>query len=119
MLHQLQEKTTVSTLESWGLDINLLQGQGYDGASNMSGKFRGVQAVVKSCVLSAVYLHCTAHSLNLAVVHSYSNSHVRNMFGTVRKVAVFFGESAKCYDTFKEIDERNSTVSGPTKLQKL
>ena len=109
----------LSTLESWGLNVNLLCGQGYDGASNMSGKFRGVQAVVRSSVLSAVYLHCRAHSLNLAVVHSCSNSHVRNMFGTVQKVAVFFGESAKCYDIFKEIDKRNSTVPGPTKLQKL
>ena len=74
----------LSTLESWGLDVNLLRGQGYDGASNMSGKFKGVQAVVRSRVPSAVYyLHCRAHSLNLAVVHSCSNSHVRNMFGTV------------------------------------
>lgn len=99
----------LSTLESWGLDVSLLRGQGYDGASNMSGKFR-VQAVVRSRVPSAVYLHCRAHSLNLAVVHSCSNSHVRNMFGTVQKVAVFFGESAKRYDIFKEIDKRNSTV---------
>ena len=68
---------------------------------------------------SAVYLHCRAHSLNLAVVHSCSNSHVRNMFGTVQKVAVFFAESAKRYDIFKEIDKRNSTVPEPTKLQKL
>ena len=109
----------LSTMESWGLNVNLLRGQGYDGASNMSGKFRGVQAVVRSRVPSAVYLHCRAHSLNLAVVHSCSNSHVRNMFGTVQKIAVFFGESANCYDILKEIDKRNSTVPGPTKLQKL
>ena len=92
-------------MEKWGLDINLLRGQGYDGASNMSGKFRGVQAIVKSRVPSAVYLHCRAHSLNLAVVHSCDNSHVHNMFGTVHKVAVFFGESAKRYHVFKETRE--------------
>lgn len=85
----------------------------------MSGKFQGVQAIVRSRVPSAVYLHCRAHSLNLAVMHSCSNSHVRNMFGIVQKVAVFFGESAKRFDIFKEIDTRNSTVPGPTKLQKL
>ena len=58
----------------------------------MSGKFRGVQAIIRSRVssASAVYLHCRTHSLNLAVVHSCDNSHVRNMFGTVQKVAVFF-----------------------------
>ena len=79
-------KVIISTLESWGLDVNLLRGQGYAGASNMSGRFRGVQGVVKSCVPSAVYLHCWAH---LAVLHSYNNSHVHNMFGSVQK-AVFF-----------------------------
>ena len=110
----------LSTLEKWGLDVNLLRGQGYDGASNMSGKFRGVQAIVKSRVPSAVYLHCRAHSLNLAVVHSCDNSHVRNMFGTVQKVAVFFGESAKRYHVFKEIDKGSLTsIPGPAKLQKL
>ena len=83
----------------------------------MSGKFRGVQAIIKSCVPSAVYLHCRAHSLNLAVVHSCDNSRVHNMFGTVQKVAV---ESAKRYHVFKEIDKENSTtVPGPAKLQKL
>ena len=87
----------------WGLDINLLCGQGYDGASNMSGKFRGVQAMVKSCVPSAVCLHCRAHSLNLhvAVVHSCDNSHPRSMFGTVQKVAGFFGGAAERYHVFK------------------
>ena len=82
----------LSTLENWGLDVSLLRGQGYDGTSNISGKFRGLRATVRSRVPSAVYLHCRAHSLNLAVVHccSCSNSHVHNMFGTVQKVAVFF-----------------------------
>ena len=83
-------KAILSILDKLGLDVYLLHGQGYDGASNMSGKFRGVQAIVKSRVPSAVYLHCRAHSLNLAIVHSCDNSHVRNMFGTVQKVAVFF-----------------------------
>ena len=106
------------TLESWGLDVNLLRGQVYDGASNMSGKFKGVQAVVRSRVPSAVYLHCRAHSLNLAVVHSCSNSHVRNMFGTVQKVAVFFVSLLNAM-IFKEIDKRSSTAAGPIKLQKL
>ena len=65
----------LSTLENWGLNVSLLRGQGYDGASNMSGKFRGVQAIIRSHVPSAVYLHCRAHSLNLAVVHSCSNTY--------------------------------------------
>lgn len=39
----------LSNLSAWSLDniIALLRGQGYDGASKMSGKFAGVQALVK------------------------------------------------------------------------
>ena len=59
-------KVILSSLSEWGLDIALLRGQGYDGASNMSGKFAGVQALVKQQAPLAVYLHCRAHSLNLA-----------------------------------------------------
>ena len=42
------------------------------------------------------------------------------MFGTVQKVAVFFGKSAKYYHALKEIDKGSLTsVLGPAKLQKL
>ncbi|XP_037072186.1 uncharacterized protein LOC119093343 [Pollicipes pollicipes] len=37
----------------------------YDGAANMAGAFRGVQARVKAVEPRAVFVHCTAHRLNL------------------------------------------------------
>ena len=42
-------------------------GQAYDGAANMSGVRNGVQALVKKESPSCLYVHCFAHSLNLAV----------------------------------------------------
>lgn len=56
-------------LQDWGLDINDLRGQGYDGASNMSGKFRGVQARLKE-----VNLRALCKSLPQSV-HSQSMQH--------------------------------------------
>ena len=38
-------------------------GQGYDGASNMSGCFQGVASRLKSEEPSALYVHCSAHCL--------------------------------------------------------
>lgn len=43
-------------MKSLGLDINNLRGQSYDGGSNMSGKYRGVQARIKT-LQPLAYIH--------------------------------------------------------------
>jgi len=57
-------------LKNAGLDIINCRGQSYDNASNMSGIYEGLQAHVKNQNTLAVYIPCTAHSLNLVGVHS-------------------------------------------------
>ena len=42
-------------------------GQAYDGASCMSGVRNGVQALIKKEADHCLYVHCFAHSLNLAI----------------------------------------------------
>jgi len=44
-----------------------LVGQAYDGASNMRGRYNGLQTLVKEECGSAVYIWCWAHRLSLAV----------------------------------------------------
>lgn len=62
-------KMIVSCLEQHGLDYrNNLVGQGYDGASVMSGKHSGVSARIQSDARFAFYVHCNAHCLNLVLV---------------------------------------------------
>ena len=51
-----------------GINVEKMSAQGYDGASNMDGKFRGVQAIVKERVPLAIYVHCKAHQLNLSLI---------------------------------------------------
>ena len=63
----------LKVLKDHDLDINKLRGQGYDGASNMSGKLQVVQAKIKEKQPYAEYTHCWSHVLNLTVV-SATNS---------------------------------------------
>ncbi|PIA48741.1 hypothetical protein AQUCO_01400955v1 [Aquilegia coerulea] len=52
-----------------GLSFMRLHGQGYDGASNMKGHFNGMKALILNENKSAIYVHCFAHQLQLALVH--------------------------------------------------
>ncbi|KAK7003520.1 52 kDa repressor of the inhibitor of the protein kinase [Biomphalaria glabrata] len=78
-----------------GLEYCHVVGQGYDGAASMSGHFQGAQAYVrKECPL-ALYVHCSAHSLNLAIADSCSRPEIRNCLGIVQSVGTFFRNSAQ------------------------
>ena len=61
----------------------------------MTGVHRGVQAIIKHHVPEAVYVHCKAHSLNLAIGHACKEPLVRKMLSTLQKVAFPFDYSAK------------------------
>lgn len=65
-------------LISRGINCDFLYEQDYDGASNMSGQFQGVQAHIRSKYPKALYVHCAAHSLNLAVSTASNIKPVRN-----------------------------------------
>lgn len=52
-------------------------GQGYDEAFSMRGSFRGVEGVIWELHLEALYVHCSSHSLNLALSHSCRNHPIR------------------------------------------
>jgi hypothetical protein len=87
--------TLMSSLTSLGLDLNNLRGQGYDGASAMSGQFRGVQAFISEKVPSAIYTHCSSHSLNLCLSDASKIPMIRNCMGVISEVCSFFHKSAK------------------------
>lgn len=77
------------------LDINKCRGQGYDGASVMSGSYTGFQTRIKEIVPSASYIYCCRHNLNL-VISEAVKSHIKiiNFFDTVQSVFNFFANSA-------------------------
>ena len=59
-------KNIILALESKGLEVKNIRGQGYDSASNMSSA-RGVQGKIKEKSPLAVYMHCNSHVLNIVI----------------------------------------------------
>ena len=86
--------TIMTKLEAIGLSIGQARGQGYDGASNMSGKFRGVQAKIAEVQPLAVYTHCASHRLNLAIAQACKNKDVSQLLGLISNVNTFLKSSA-------------------------
>lgn len=88
-------KAILSQLEKWGLEIENLRRQGYDGARTMSGHVNGVQQLIRELQPRALFTHCRSHALNLVVVHGCSDIPlIRNTMATIENVAVFFSASA-------------------------
>ncbi|CAN1144692.1 Zinc finger MYM-type protein 1 [Linum perenne] len=55
-------------LSEYNLQVEKLRGQGYDGASNMSGQFNGLKALFLQDCPYAYFVHCFAHRLQLTLV---------------------------------------------------
>jgi len=91
-------------LTSCGVQCDFLFGQGYDGASNMSGKCRGVQAIICEKYPHALYVHCAAHSLNLAVSTASNIKPIRNCLGILEKMYTFFNTPKRSSVILSEID---------------
>ena len=72
-----------STLEELRLDLEHLGGQAYDGAGNVASSVKGMAALICSHYPLAMYLHCSSHCLNLAVVKSLEVTSIRNMMAVV------------------------------------
>ena len=62
------------TLLRMNLSVSNCRGQCYDGTSNMSGHRNGVSTQITAEESRALYTHCYAHSLNLAVSDAIKQS---------------------------------------------
>lgn len=72
-----------------GLSWSDCRGQCYDGAANMSGCRSGVQARVRALQEEAMYVHCNAHTLNLAFQGAVAESSAcRDAMNTVKDLMV-------------------------------
>lgn len=94
----------IPTLERWGLDLTTLVGQGYDGASVMSGNKNGLHKKVSDCYPNAIYVHCRSHVLNLALAGACAGiESFRDLFDNVAKITSFLRDGAKRKEMFKEV----------------
>ena len=85
----------LQTLEDWGLSPLDMRGQCYDGAASMSGAWLGCRAIVQQSSPKAIYIHCAAHQLNLAIVSSCKIQAFRNTESYIGEIARFFHYSTK------------------------
>ncbi|KAF0702135.1 zinc finger MYM-type protein 1-like, partial [Aphis craccivora] len=78
-----------------GLEFKNIVGESFDGASNMSGQFNGLQSFIKSQNKNSIYIWCYSHILNLCVIDVCKNIASKNLFGLLNRLATFFGSSYK------------------------
>ena len=65
-------------MAKWGLQLNGLISQGYDGAANMLGKLNGVQAAVLEEYPKACYTHCCTHCSHPVISTACANNATNN-----------------------------------------
>ncbi|KAJ8942303.1 hypothetical protein NQ314_010099 [Rhamnusium bicolor] len=90
-------KTILQQCEKLDLDMKKCVGQGYDGASSMTGHEKGVQARIRRDYSKARYIYCASHKLNLALsstVNTKCEEHIEYHSG---------GSSIFCIRTAKRL----------------
>jgi hypothetical protein len=94
----------LDVLMRFGLSINNLRGQGYDGAAVMSGCNSGVAKRISELESRAVFVHCSGHSMNLAVQDAARNVHlIRDTIEFVKDVVNFVRASPLRMRVFEAI----------------
>lgn len=103
-------------LQQLGISLNKMHGQAYDGASNMSGKFKGVASRFQQEEPKALYTHCHAHLLDLAVQRFCEEiRQLRNCLSIVNNLYNLINASANRFSIFESICKQ----SGETKMKRL
>ncbi|CAG7731398.1 unnamed protein product [Allacma fusca] len=109
----------LDVFKRFDLELSSVRGQCYDGASNMSGKLTGVSTQIQEMEKRAIYVHCYAHSLNLAVQDVIRNEELlRDCLSYVNDIGVLLKGSAKRFwETFRKMENlefaRNASDFSP------
>ena len=86
-------ETVLNGVANLTLDIRTCCGQGYDGASSVSGYISGLSAQILRINEKAIYTHCHSHRLNLVVAASCNIQVVRNVLDQIKELSYFFNYS--------------------------
>ncbi|XP_028412600.1 zinc finger MYM-type protein 1-like [Dendronephthya gigantea] len=100
VLYELVKKT----ITNLNLVLSDIVGECFDGAANMSGCHKGVASRMKECSPLALYVHCYAHRLNLALQNTMTSIEpIRNALGTMQSLYNFIEASPKRHSIFQNI----------------
>lgn len=111
-------KAVQSYLKDIGINILDCRGQSYDNASNMSGKYQGMQSRLLEINPCATFIPCFGHSLNLVGTEAASScSEAVSFFDLVQALYVLFTSSTSRHKKLHDVlQEKNTVVSMPKKL---
>lgn len=109
----------LNTLTQHGLDPTCIVSQGYDGASVMSGRCSGVQQRIKEIAPQAVYVHCYAHCLNLALVDTTRSITEASDFFALMEVLYVFMSTSKAHEIYLQKQSELHPSKQIRRLQKL
>ncbi|KAL5517959.1 hypothetical protein EMCRGX_G003613, partial [Ephydatia muelleri] len=95
----------MSVLKLRDVSFDKLIAQAYDGASNMSGCYNGLQSRIQTRINpNILYVHCYAHCLNLVISDAAATSvDVVTLFGNLETLYVLFTRSQKVHGLFEEV----------------
>ena len=99
-----------------GLSLSNCQAHSYEGAAVMSGKYSGVEIRLRQLEPRALFVLCSSHSLNFAVVDACKNSYIRNIFGLYSLLTFFNGAKRQAV---LEHCKQNSNISSSSKQRRL
>ena len=120
-------KTFFAYLVELGIDLLKIRGQGYDGASVMSGHKRGVNVYISGHLEKngasspAPLFHCARHNLNLVVNDAAESSTlVVSFFGVLVETFRFLNNSINRPANFKKLGCIDiNDINKPSSLKKL
>ena len=93
----------LETLDSHGISMQDLRGQGYDNGSNMRGKQNGVEAKILHLNSRAFYVPCSSHSLKFVVNDAVGSClDAVTFFDIVQHLFVFFSSSTQRWNVLRQ-----------------
>ena len=83
--------TLQEILKESSLSLNDAVGQSYDGASVMTGKYKGVKTLVQQLNPQCIFIWTFDHVLNLVIMEACGSSlAAKSLFGALEKLYAFF-----------------------------
>ena len=90
----------------FNISLSKIRGQCFDGASNMSGRRRGVAAIIQAEEPKAYFTHCYGHSLNLATSDMVKGCFtMKKMLDTVHEITKLVKYSPRRQAIFEKLKE--------------
>lgn len=107
---ETMEHMVLKELADIDLSIGDIRGQSFDGASNMSGAYSGLQTRIKQHTLNAFYVWCSNHRLNLVLVDAATSFvEAKSNFGLLQRLYTFFSASHKRYAVYESTMDEQKT----------